>query len=276
MKLKAPRNPLAGTRNDHAIDHSEVAFYRRNGYLIHHEQLLPAAKFSGLKEFFEGLLADLPHGKRPEAMDVPHFSFPQLLEWLLAEEVLDFVECFMGPDIVLWSSHFICKPGGDGKAVPWHEDSAYWKDILGSYEVMTVWLAIDDSTVENGCMRVIPGSHDHGFSDYVPVDKGENVFGTEIVSDQVDEGRAVDLEIRAGECHLHHAKMIHGSKTNGSSRRRCGYTMRYMPASVKFHGEKHGGFGHGIYLARGRDLAGNDYLDPSKPAPEFLQRRWEG
>ena len=262
------------TGSDHAIHDAEVAFYRENGYLLHHKQLLPAAKFTGLKEFFEGLLADLPPGKRPEAMDVPHFSFPALLEWLLADEVLDFVERFVGPDIVLWSSHFICKPGGDGRAVPWHEDSAYWNGILGSYEVMTVWLAIDDSTVENGCMRVIPRSHENGFSDYAPVDKDENVFGREIVAEQVEEERAVVLEIRAGECHLHHAKMIHGSKANRSARRRCGYTMRYMPASVKFHAEKHGGFGHGIYLARGRDLAGNDYLDPSKPAPESLRRRW--
>ena len=96
----------------------------------------------------------------------------------------------------------------------------------------------------------------------------------QIIAEQVDEEGAVDLEIRAGECHRHHARTIHGSKANRSSRRRCGYTMRYMPASVKYHPENHGGHGHGIYLARGRDLAGNDYLDPAKPAPESLQRRW--
>ncbi len=262
------------TSHEIAID-GDVAFYRENGYLIHHHQLLPAAKFTGLQAFFEQLLAELPEGKRPESMDVPHFCFAPLFEWLLAEEVLDFVERFIGPDIVLWSSHFLCKPGGDGRVVPWHEDSAYRKGILGSYEVMTVWLGIDDSTVENGCMRVIPGSHDNGFSEYVAVDeKEENFFGTQIIAEQVDEERAVDLEIRAGECHRHHARTIHGSKANRSSRRRCGYTMRYMPASVKYHPENHGGHGHGIYLARGRDLAGNDYLDPAKPAPESLQRRW--
>ena len=184
-----------------------VQFYNENGYFIYQHPLFPTEKFQQLKNFFEDLLNNLPPEKRPEAMDVPHFAHPELNEWLLADEVLDFVEPFLGLNIALWSSHFICKPGGDGKAVPWHEDSAYWKDILGSYEVMTVWLAIDDSTVENGCMRVIPGSHDHGFSDYVPVDKGENVFGTEIVSDQVDEGRAVDLEIQNRiQLHIHISK----------------------------------------------------------------------
>ena len=79
-------------------------------------------------------------------MDVPHFAHPELFGWLLADEVLDFVEAFIGPDIVLWSSHFISKPPGDGKRVPWHEDSAYWNERLSEHEVLTVWLAIDDST----------------------------------------------------------------------------------------------------------------------------------
>ncbi len=254
------------------ITDENLKFYRENGYHIFHEQLLPAAKFAGLKSFFEQLLADLPEGKRPEAMDVPHFRFPQLLEWLLADEVLDVVERMLGPDLILWSSHFICKPDGDGQAVPWHEDSAYWGGRLEPHEVMTIWLAIDDSTVENGCMRVIARSHDNGFSDYEPVDATTNVFATQVVEEQLDLSRAVDLEIKSGECHVHHAKIIHGSNANHSDQRRCGYTMRYMPASVKFTPD--GRHTHGIYLARGRDLAGNTYLDSDKPLPEILQRRW--
>lgn len=78
------------------VEDSDVAFYRANGYLIHRHQLLPPAKFAGLQAFFERLLDELPQGKRPESMDVPHFRFPQLFEWLLAEEVLDFVEPFIG------------------------------------------------------------------------------------------------------------------------------------------------------------------------------------
>ena len=123
-------------------------------------------------------------------MDVPHFAHPELFEWLLADEVLDFVEAFLGPDIVLWSSHFISKPPGDGKRVPWHEDSAYWNERLSEHEVLTVWLAIDDSTRENGCMRVVADSHRHGFSDYVEVDRNTHVFGREIVAEQVDQSRS--------------------------------------------------------------------------------------
>jgi chlorinating enzyme len=243
-----------------------VEQFRRDGYLVCHRQLFPEAKFRGLVQTFEEILARRPEGKKPEDLDVPHYAYPELFHWLCADDVLDMVETFIGPDIALWSSHFICKPPGKGRAVPWHEDSAYWKGMLEPQEVVTVWLAIDPSTRENGCMRVIPATHGHGFSDYEPVDREGNVFGSRVRRDQMDESRAVDLELQPGEFHLHHAKLIHGSNANTSGLRRCGYTMRYMPTTVKFY-EDARRMRHRIYLARGRDHAGNTYGDPT--------RRWE-
>lgn len=256
------------------VSDADVEFFNEQGYLVYHHQLFPPEKFARLKAFFEQMLADLPDGARPEGMDTPHFCFPELHEWLQADEVLDLVERFLGPNIVLWSSHFLCKPPGRGLTVPWHEDSAYWGSVLSEHKVMTVWLGIDDSMPENGCMRVIPGSHDNGFSNYEDVDYSENVFPTQIRQEDIDESKAVDLAIKAGECHLHHAKMIHGSNPNTSDRRRCGYTMRYMPSDVKHNAEEQGGQ-HAIYLARGKDLAGNDYGDPTKVFEPGMHR-WRG
>jgi chlorinating enzyme len=239
----------------------DVAFYQEQGYFIHHQQVFSPERFAGLKDLFEEMLADIDPTARPEAMDVPHFAYPQLFDWLLSDEVIDLVEAFLGPDIALWSSHFISKPPGDGLIVPWHEDSAYWGPRLNPMKVMTVWLGIDDSTVENGCMRVIPKTHGAGYSEYEPVDGKTHVFGTQIRADQFDEDTAVDLEIAAGECHMHDARLMHASNANLSARRRCGYTMRYIPSSVKV--QKDDRWNHAIYLARGRDLAGNEYGDPS-------------
>ena len=104
-------------------------------------------------------------------------------------------------------------------------------------------------------------SHRHGFSDYVEVDHNTHVFGREIVAEQVDQARVVDLELRAGQCHIHHGKIIHGSNANTSAKRRCGYTMRYMPATTKMRPTQ----SHAVYLARGRDRAGNEYGEPGVP-----------
>lgn len=253
----------------------QVAQYRSDGYTIGRQPVLPEAKFHALRAYFENLLAALPAGERPEAMDVPHFLHPKLLEWAFDDAVLDLVEPIVGPDIALFSTHFICKPKGNGKRVPWHEDSAYWRGAMDPMEVCTMWLAIDPSTRENGCMMVIPRSHREGhagYSDYENVDAAKNVFGTEIVRAHRDDARRVHVELQANQCSLHDARIQHGSEPNTSSLRRCGWTLRFCPTTVRFNTESFAGLHH-VYLARGRDHAGNTFADPTRAYPEIVERR---
>jgi hypothetical protein len=246
----------------------QVAFYREQGYLKF-GRIFTAREMAELDEHVTEMIAALPEGKRPEELDVPHFTDPWLFRYLVDPRVLDVIEDFIGPDIALWSSHFIAKPGGDGKIVPWHTDGAYWNGRLDPMDVITLWLAVDPAAAENGCMRVLPGSHralrSH-IDSYEPVDHASNVFPVRIPPGLIDESCSVDLELEVGECSFHDAWTIHGSNANLSTRRRCGYTMRYMPASVAFTqgASRHP---HRIYLARGRDRTGgrNEYT----PIPEF-------
>ncbi len=253
------------------LGENDVKQFREEGYLIFRDAVLPSGKFEGLKAHFEEKLNRLPEGYRPEAMDVPHFTDTKLFEWLMSDEVLDLVEPVLGPDIALFSSHFICKPKGNGKRVPWHEDSYYWKGMMEPMEVVTVWLAIDPSTKLNGCMNVIPRSL-HGYSEYDQVDPNTHVFPTEIKRHQFDEAKKVAIELEPNQASLHDGRLMHGSEPNTSSIRRCGYTMRYISTRVKFNHEKVGQFHH-CYLARGKDRAGNFYGDPTKEYPEKARYR---
>lgn len=257
------------------IQTADVAAYQREGYHIFRQPVFPQAKFDGLKHCFEGILDRLEEGVRPESMDVPHFQNPELFEWLFADEVLDLVEPIIGPDIALFSSHFICKPRGNGKRVPWHEDSHYWKTMIAPIEVVTVWLAIDPSTRANGCMFVIPRTHNtgrKGFSDYDDLPPGEAVFPDEVTASQRDTSRAVPVELEPNQCSLHDGRIIHGSEANTSDLRRCGYTMRYISTRVRENREAVQSY-HQLYLARGRDHAGNHYADPTKAYPELARFR---
>jgi chlorinating enzyme len=250
----------------------QVQFFKDEGYLLYDQPVLPQPKFDALKTHFEKRIIEFVEttGQSPEHFDVPHFEDIKLFQWLFDDAVLDVVESLIGPDIALWSSHFITKPPGVGKRVPWHEDSAYWGQVLDPMEVVTVWLAIDPSTPENGCMRVIPRTHNNGYSQYEEVaDKSNNVFATELKKDQFDENQAVDCILKPNYCSIHHAKTIHGSNPNTSAMRRCGYTMRYVPASSKFRpADWFGAFQ--IYLARGKDRADNKYGDPTKPNERWI------
>jgi ectoine hydroxylase-related dioxygenase (phytanoyl-CoA dioxygenase family) len=233
------------------ISESGAAEYQEQGYYLYKQQLFSEDKLNRIESIFEDHLRD-KGSKLSDELDRPHIRDPRLLEFLLSDEVLDVVEPIIGPNIALWSSHFICKDPYVGRATPWHEDSAYWKGRASSFEnIVTVWLAIDRSSKENGCMRVIPGTHAGGFSDYEKIDGATNTFDTQIKG--VDESKAVYFELERGECSLHDSRIIHGATANESPFRRCGYTMRYFSADTKVLDKRE------IWLARGKDLAGNVY-----------------
>lgn len=225
--------------------------YHEQGYLIYNKPVFSEDKLNRLQAIFEEQLLE-KGDKLSDELDRPHIRDPRLLEFLLSDEVLDLVEPLIGPNIGLWSSHFICKEPYKGRATPWHEDSAYWKGRADSFDnIVTLWLAIDRSTKVNGCMRVIPGTHTNGFSEYIPVDRTTNTFATQVK--EVDESQAVYFELERGECSLHDSRIIHGAEPNTSAYRRCGYTMRYFATDIKVLNERE------VWLARGKDLAGNTY-----------------
>ena len=262
--------------NKPRLSPEQVAFFNEQGYLLPQQQIYSGDKFSRLKSFFDDLFAEWvadPRTRSPEYMDVPHFLHPSLFDWLFDDEVLNLVEPIIGPDIALFSSGFICKPAATGKRVPWHEDASYWHGRLDPMKVVTVWLAIDPSSQNNGCMRVLPGTHRSGaagFSQYERVaDQQGNVFDTEIKKGTYDASKAVDCVLRAGQASLHDGRIVHGSTPNSGSIRRCGYTMRYMSTEVR-QASDDGGFT--IYLARGKDKAGNSYGDPTKPNTAWINR----
>ncbi len=241
------------------LDQKAVKQYWDEGYYLFKEPVFSPEKQARLKQIFEEHLAD-KGTKLSDELNTPHFHDERLLEFLLAEEVLDIVEPLIGHNIGLWASHFISKEPYTGRATPWHEDSAYWKGRLDSYEkIVTLWLAIDPTNRENGCMRVIPGTHKNGFSEYEAVDATANTFATQI-KDQIDESAAVYFELNPGECSLHDSRIIHGAKANTSPQRRCGYTMRYFSTELKVNPEANPP-GFKIWLARGTDIAGNEYVN---------------
>ena len=241
-------------QHHHRLTPEQVEHYNREGYVLYHQPVFSAQDFARLKAIFEEDLER--YGEN--GLDTIHFRDARLLEFLLSDTVLDLVEPLIGGDIGLWSSHFICKPPHVGKATPWHEDSSYWNGRASTMAgICTIWLAIDEATPENGCMRVIPGSHANGFSDYKTVDATQNIFGSQIKSEMVDENKAVYFALRPNECSLHEARLIHGAQANTSDKRRTGYTMRYFPTTTHILPERNKG--HKLWLARGKDHAGNVY-----------------
>lgn len=108
-------------------------------------------------------------------------------------------------------------------------------------------------------MKVIPGSHRHGFSEYEPVDRTDHTFPEAIRAGSFDPAAAVPFELAPNECSLHDARLIHGADANRSARRRTGYTMRYVSQTMRFLPERNPG--HSLWHARGRNVAGNPVVN---------------
>lgn len=242
------------------ISEKEKEFYLSNGYLLNGKQLFSAEKFNKLKAIFEETLAENNGDVDSSALDTPHFKDKRLMEFLLADEVLDVVEGLIGPNIGLWSSHFICKQPQTGKRTPWHEDSAYWQGRFNNFDkVVTIWLALDDATIENGCMGVVPGTHINGFSEYGHINTDMATFNTEIVS-EVNEDNVVWFELKQGTYSLHDSKIIHGARANTSNTRRTGYTMRYFSTDMILDQNHPKNKDHKVYHCRGLNTGNNPLI----------------
>ncbi len=240
------------------IAEGAAASYEKTGYYLLHEPVFTEARFRCLKDLFEDLLENAT--VRPDKLDTPHFTEPRLLDYLLDDHIIDLVEPFIGPDIGLWSSHFICKEASRGPASAWHADSDYWNGRFEAFTgICTLWLAIDASDRENGCMRVIPGSHKTAGHSYRSVDRRTNTFASEIVD--VDDSKAVYFELQENECSFHDSRIVHGAEANTSSRRRCGYTMRYFSQQMKLNRAHPGNETFRLWHCRGTNLHSNPVVN---------------
>ncbi|MGF1735632.1 phytanoyl-CoA dioxygenase family protein [Photobacterium satsumensis] len=232
--------------------------YQKDGFILHKQPLLDPQQFAELQQIFESLLSS-KGDMRADELNRPHYADPRLFKFLTAKPVLDLVESLIGPNIGLWSSHFICKEAFTGRITPWHEDSKYWEGRIDRMDKLaTIWLAIDPSSKENGCMRVIPGTHvlEDKF-EYVDVDKATHTFSTELHHRYFDEQEAVYFELNPNECSIHDGRIFHGALANASPLRRCGYTMRYVSLDCKVNDSHPDNETHRLYHVRGENVANN-------------------
>jgi hypothetical protein len=251
---------MTGATTPARLEHHQVEQFRTDGYVLYRQPVLPAAAFDRLRDIFEEHLgaARARHDPGDGAeLDMPHQRDRRLLEFLLSDELLDLVESLIGPDIGLFASAFLSKEPHRGRATPWHEDSYFWENRFDRMDrIVTVWLALDPVDRENGCMRVLPGTHVEAGRSYEFADPAENSFDR-VVSGEVDESAAVYFELDANQCSLHDARIVHGAEANRSPRRRAGYTMRYFSQTLRFDPTHPKNHGHLLWHARGRNVAGN-------------------
>jgi non-haem Fe2+, alpha-ketoglutarate-dependent halogenase len=212
------------------LSEAAVAHYRKHGYYAP-IQVMPAVEAGDIRRRLEA--HEAAHGPLKGSMrHKSHLLFTWLDGLIRHPGILDAVEGVIGPDILCWSSTFFIKEARDPGFVSWHQDSTYWG--LDPADIVTAWVALSESSAENGAMRVIPDTQKLDQIPHRDTFAADNLLtrGQEIAVD-VDESQAVMLQLQPGEMSLHHVRLIHGSDPNPSAKRRIGFAIRYLPTHVR-------------------------------------------
>jgi phytanoyl-CoA hydroxylase len=130
----------------------------------------------------------------------------------------------IGEDVSIFRAMFMNKPAQRGTVLPYHQDGGtQWR--LSEDPVITIWTALDDASVENGCVQIIPGSHKLGLLS----ERGHTITPEQEAAYARDE-ESVYLEARAGEAFFLHNFLLHRSGVNRIDRPRRAFSVVYMDA----------------------------------------------
>ena len=264
---------MACTRsNSHGLRDSERARFASDGYLVV-EQLFSAEEMARLRERGRELaqpgvalqsasqqvepavaegnasapsyaesLRKLKHVAADDAVFLAHAGDPR---------ILDIVEQFLGPDIVLASDNVFMKPPRVGSRQNYHQDALAGFFLEPPEQLVSCWCAIDRATIENGCLWMIPGSHRGG--PLTPAQRAQYALG----ADGSEPVGAVPVELQPGGCVFHHGLTLHGSRANASALPRWGYATHYASARCRPSGDRPRDMARPPYLTmRGRRFPG--------------------
>ncbi len=182
--------------------------------------------------------------------------------------VLDAVEDLVGPDILVFHLTLWIKEPKTDAFVSWHQDSTYFG--LSPADHVTAWVALSPSSLESGCVQVVPGSHKRGQMPHDQMKREANLFANGQTL-AVSDNEALDfLVLEPGEFSLHHTHTVHNSMPNASGDRRIGLGISYIPTHCHCSAKQR----LSATLVRGEDRFGHFDLDPAPAAdhdPQALE-----
>jgi non-haem Fe2+, alpha-ketoglutarate-dependent halogenase len=255
-----------------SLTQAQVEHFRREGYAFPFDAI-PAAEAASYVAKLDSYDAILGEEAQKQLKIKAHVAAPWIVALARNNNILDAVESLIGPDILLFGASMFSKKARDVRFVSWHQDAAYYG--LDPQEEVTCWVGLTDADIENGCMRVIPGSHLGADAVHEETYDPQNMLGRGQTIHGIDDRKAVYMPVKAGQFSMHHERTIHGSMPNPSDRRRVGISFFYMPTHVRSTVVR-----RTATLVRGTDKYG--HWDP-EPMPktdldpvcmEFLRQSW--
>jgi ectoine hydroxylase-related dioxygenase (phytanoyl-CoA dioxygenase family) len=224
------------------ISDEQLVAFRRDGYLLvkglsTQEEIASLRApfdrlFSERRGWAAGDLFDMVGTDGPEqGLVLPQLVHPSRYEPLLRQTKLaasarSIAEQILGPKLKNDLEHAISKPPFTGAATPWHQDDAFHRKGSGVPESISIWMPLQDVTLESGCMQYIRGSNLGPLFPHRSPRNDPRIHGLETVS-LPDMTHCVAIPVRAGDAVIHHSRTLHGAGVNTSDQPRRAYVLGY-------------------------------------------------
>ena len=209
--------------------------------------------------------------------DTPMWHGPAVLEMLRCPELLDLVECFIGPEIYSNPVQHVRIKAPESReardpltgalkmgATNWHQDNGVVLPEADDTQILTVWFPLRYAGLEHGCLQVVPGSHNHGLLTHCPAGPG----GLHVPERVASRDRATPLPMSPGDVVFFHKLTLHNSLPNVSDEVRISFDLRYNPT-----GQPTGRSAFPGFVARSRRAPETELQDPAEWSRMWVEAR---
>lgn len=217
----------------------QVAAFERDGFLGL-SAISPPEEVATMREIYDRLFAEKAGWRDGNLFDFagdeadgkvtlpqmlwPSKYAPELHQTQAFANAFAVAKRLLGPKAELVFEHAINKPPLVGPPTPWHQDEAFF-NANTDYESLTIWMPLQDATVENGCMRFVPGSQNGPLVPHQSIGNDPKVHGLEAVG--IDENTAVHAPVPTGGATVHGYRTLHAAGPNTSNDFRRAYAMGF-------------------------------------------------
>jgi ectoine hydroxylase-related dioxygenase (phytanoyl-CoA dioxygenase family) len=224
------------------VSEEQIQFFRNNGYLAIESITTPeelemmrdaydrifaqrAGRESGDQFDLAGTDEEGTEAALPQILNPPKYA-PELRDTIYRKNALAISQQLLGPETVPMGDHAIFKPARFGAATPWHQDEAYWNPEL-EYTTLSVWMPLQEATIENGCMQFIPGSHKLEVLPHHSIHHDPRIHGLEVDEGCANLSNPAICPLPAGGATFHLNRTLHYTGPNRSDIPRRAYILGF-------------------------------------------------
>ena len=247
MSRSTTETITASLSTPYEVAKEETAFFQKNGFLKLNK-ITSADEVASIRhqigELFdrqagrnEGLFFDFagddeqPNQMRlPQLLDVRNFA-PDLMKSNFFRNASEVAKQLLGPNASFKADHALLKPPGDGAVTPWHQDDAF-RDLDYLHNEISIWLALQETDMENGCLGFVPTTNDKDVLPHRRVGEDSRIHALECHEGWSKED-IVWCPLLAGDCSIHTNRIVHGAGANTSTRPRMAYVLVFGTPSTQ-------------------------------------------